>query len=119
RQRGPAWPDDAVRGNPRSHDPAPGSVRSVRPAQRAEPPDAVRPAEPVRPVPTAGAARALRPARSVRPARSGFTEGTFDAVAYQSDSNQDMATFTLQLDNGEQFTLLVFVGPDLTVCDFF
>ncbi len=50
---------------------------------------------------------------------AGFTEGTFDAVAYQSDSNQDMATFTLQLDNGEQFTLLVYVGPDLTVCDFF
>ena len=40
-------------------------------------------------------------------------------MAYQSDSNQDMATFTLQLDNGEQFTLLVYVGPDLTVCDFF
>jgi hypothetical protein len=50
---------------------------------------------------------------------AGFIEGTFDAVAYQSDSNQDMATFTLQLDNGEQFTLLVYVGPDLTVCDFF
>ena len=50
---------------------------------------------------------------------AGFTEGTFDAVAYQPASNQDMATFALQLDSGEQFTLLVYVGPDLTVCDFF
>jgi len=49
----------------------------------------------------------------------GFTEGSFDSVTYQAASNQDMAAFTLQLDNGETFTLLVYVGPDLTVCDFF
>jgi hypothetical protein len=49
----------------------------------------------------------------------GFTEGTFDSVTYQETSNQDMAAFTLQLDNGDTFTLLVYVGPDLTVCDFF
>jgi len=30
-----------------------------------------------------------------------------------------MATFSLQMDDGETFTLLVYVGPDLTVCDFF
>ncbi len=48
----------------------------------------------------------------------GFTEGTFDGVSHAAASNQDMATFTLQLDNGETFTLLVYVGPDLTVCDF-
>jgi hypothetical protein len=49
----------------------------------------------------------------------GFTEGTFDSITFQEDSNQDMAAFTLQLDNGETFTLLVYVGPDLTVCDFY
>jgi hypothetical protein len=49
----------------------------------------------------------------------GFTGGTFDSVAYAPESNQDMATFTLQMDGGETFTLLVYVGPDLTVCDFF
>ena len=48
----------------------------------------------------------------------GFTEGTFDSVEYQSASNTDMATFTLQLDDGRSFTLLVYVTPDLTVCDF-
>jgi hypothetical protein len=48
----------------------------------------------------------------------GFTEGTFDSVEYQSASNTDMATFTLQLDDGQTFTLLVYVTPDLTVCDF-
>ncbi|TFV89022.1 hypothetical protein E4P40_09155 [Blastococcus sp. CT_GayMR20] len=49
----------------------------------------------------------------------GFTEGTFDSVTYQEASNQDMASFTLHLDDGNTFTLLVYVGPDLTVCDFF
>ena len=49
----------------------------------------------------------------------GFTDGTFDSVAYAPESNQDMATFSLQMDDGETFTLLVYVGPDLTVCDFF
>jgi hypothetical protein len=48
----------------------------------------------------------------------GFTEGTFDSVVHHSDSNTDMATFTLQLDDGQSFTLLVYVTPDLTVCDF-
>jgi hypothetical protein len=49
----------------------------------------------------------------------GFTDGTFDSVAYAPESNQDMATFSLQMEDGETFTLLVYVGPDLTVCDFF
>ncbi|UOY03262.1 hypothetical protein [Blastococcus sp. PRF04-17] len=49
----------------------------------------------------------------------GFTEGTFDSVEHQSASNTDMATFTLLLDDGQSFTLLVYVTPDLTVCDFF
>jgi hypothetical protein len=49
----------------------------------------------------------------------GFTDGTFDSVTYAPTSNQDMATFTLQMDDGKTFTLLVYVGPDLTVCDFF
>jgi len=50
---------------------------------------------------------------------AGFTEGTFDSLTYQEASNQDLASFTLQLDTGDTFTLLVYVGPDLTVCDFF
>jgi hypothetical protein len=48
----------------------------------------------------------------------GFTEGTFDSVVHHPDSNTDMATFTLLLDDGQTFTLLVYVTPDLTVCDF-
>ncbi len=46
----------------------------------------------------------------------GFTEGSFDGLVH--DAASDVATFTLQLDSGEAFVLLVYVGPDLTVCDF-
>ncbi len=48
----------------------------------------------------------------------GFTEGSFDSLEHDAVSGTDVATFTLMLDDGEQFPLLVYVGPDLTVCDF-
>jgi hypothetical protein len=47
----------------------------------------------------------------------GFTDGTFDGVSTSGD--QDVASFSLTLEDGSPFTLLVYVGPDLTVCDFF
>ncbi|MGY2004962.1 hypothetical protein [Blastococcus sp. SYSU DS1024] len=49
----------------------------------------------------------------------GFTSGTFDGVEHQVESATDMASFTLELDDGEPFLLLVHVGDDGTVCDFF
>jgi hypothetical protein len=48
-----------------------------------------------------------------------FTSGTFDSVEHQPDSGLDLASFTLQLADGQSFLLLVYVGPDLTVCDFY
>ena len=48
----------------------------------------------------------------------GFTDGSFDSVSYSEVSDADVASFTLQLDNGEEFLLLVYVEPDGTVCDF-
>lgn len=48
----------------------------------------------------------------------GFTEGTFDSIQYDDTTGTDIAAFTLALDNGESFTLLLYVGEDLTVCDF-
>ena len=48
----------------------------------------------------------------------GFTGGSFDSVNYDSASDTDIASFTLQLDSGEEFLLLVYVLPDGTVCDF-
>ena len=48
----------------------------------------------------------------------GFTEGSLDGLVHDAPSASDVATFTLQLDSGEAFVLLVYVGPDLTVCDF-
>jgi hypothetical protein len=48
----------------------------------------------------------------------GFTDGTFDGVEHEPVSGTDLAAFTLVLDDGEAFTLLVYVTPDLTVCDF-
>jgi hypothetical protein len=48
----------------------------------------------------------------------GFTEGTFDGLVHDAASASDVATFTLYLDSGEAFVLLVYVGADLTVCDF-
>jgi hypothetical protein len=48
----------------------------------------------------------------------GFTDGSFDSVAYSEASDTDVASFTLQLDNGDEFLLLVYVQPDGTVCDF-
>lgn len=48
----------------------------------------------------------------------GFTDGSFDGVSYSEVSDTDVASFTLQLDNGESFLLLVYVEPDGTVCDF-
>ena len=48
----------------------------------------------------------------------GFTDGTFDSIIYNQDSASDIASFTLQLENGEEFLLLVYVQGDGTVCDF-
>ena len=49
----------------------------------------------------------------------GFTHGTFDALEYQPDSDTDLASFTLDLDDGQSFPLLVYVSADGTVCDFY
>ncbi|SOE02088.1 hypothetical protein [Blastococcus haudaquaticus] len=49
----------------------------------------------------------------------GFTGGTFDSIQYDDTTNTDVGAFTLDLENGETFTLLVYVQEDLTVCDFF
>ncbi|TQN43836.1 hypothetical protein FHU33_3304 [Blastococcus colisei] len=49
----------------------------------------------------------------------GFTEGTFDSIRYDELTGADVGTFTLAMENGETFTLLVYVTDDLTVCDFF
>ena len=48
----------------------------------------------------------------------GFTDGTFDSVTTRG-VEPGHGLFTLQLDDGETFPLLVYVGPDLTVCNFF
>jgi hypothetical protein len=48
----------------------------------------------------------------------GFTGGTFDSIQYDDVTNTDIGAFTLDLENGETFTLLVYVQEDLTVCDF-
>ena len=50
--------------------------------------------------------------------RPGFSDGTFDSILYSEASDTDVASFTLQLDNGEEFLLLVYVQPDQKVCDF-
>jgi hypothetical protein len=47
-----------------------------------------------------------------------FTDGSFDSIIYNQDAASDIASFTLQLDNGEEFLLLVYVQSDGTVCDF-
>ncbi len=49
---------------------------------------------------------------------NGFTDGTFDSLIYSQDADSDIATFTLHLDSGEEFVLLVYVQADGTVCDF-
>ena len=46
----------------------------------------------------------------------GFDDGTFDGVTTSGD--QDVASFSLTLEDGSPFTLLVYVGSDLAVCDF-
>jgi hypothetical protein len=48
----------------------------------------------------------------------GFREGSFDSVIHNQDVDSDIASFTLQLGNGEEFLLLVYVQGDGTVCDF-
>jgi hypothetical protein len=48
----------------------------------------------------------------------GFTDGSFDSVSYSEAADSDIGSFTLHLDGGEEFVLLVYVQPDLTVCDF-
>jgi hypothetical protein len=48
----------------------------------------------------------------------GFAEGSFDSIIYNSEADSDIASFTLQLDDGQEFLLLVYVQSDGTVCDF-
>jgi hypothetical protein len=48
----------------------------------------------------------------------GFTEGTFDSIQYDDATGTDIAAFTLAMEDGGTFTLLVYVREDLTVCDF-
>ena len=50
--------------------------------------------------------------------RHGFTDGSFDSIIYSQESGSDIASFTLRLDDGEDFLLLVYVQSDGTVCDF-
>jgi len=47
-----------------------------------------------------------------------ISAGTLDSIIYSSDAASDIASFTLQLENGEEFLLLVYVQGDGTVCDF-
>jgi hypothetical protein len=47
----------------------------------------------------------------------GFTDGTFDGV--ETSGDQDVASFSLTLEDGSPFLLLVYVDSNLTVCDFF
>jgi len=48
----------------------------------------------------------------------GFTDGSFDSIIYSQESDSDIASFTLHLDDGEEFLLLIYVQSDGTVCDF-
>ena len=48
----------------------------------------------------------------------GFTEGTFDSIQFDETTGTDIGAFTLAMEDGETFTLLVHVQQDLTVCDF-
>ena len=48
----------------------------------------------------------------------GFSDGTFDSIIYSGAADSDVASFTLQTDDGQEFLLLVYVQPDGTVCDF-
>jgi hypothetical protein len=49
---------------------------------------------------------------------AGFSESSFDGVEHSADSDSDVVSFTLRLDNGEEFLLLVYVDPAQSVCDF-
>jgi len=46
----------------------------------------------------------------------GINDGTLDSVEYSADDGLDIASFTLDLDDGSTFTLLVGVDANLTVC---
>ncbi|HEV7188516.1 MAG TPA: hypothetical protein VGN28_11525 [Blastococcus sp.] len=48
----------------------------------------------------------------------GFAQGSLDSVIYNQEADSDIASFTLRLDSGEEFLLLVYVQGDGTVCDF-
>jgi hypothetical protein len=49
---------------------------------------------------------------------NGFTEGSFDSIQYSAAADSDVGSFTLQLDSGEAYTLLVYVDSSQKVCDF-
>ena len=48
----------------------------------------------------------------------GFTDGSLNSVIYDQDSDSDIGSFTLHLDDGQEFLLLVYVQADGKVCDF-
>ncbi len=48
----------------------------------------------------------------------GFTGGTFDSIEHDPATGADVGVFSLDLEDGNTFTLLVYVQEDLTVCDF-
>jgi hypothetical protein len=48
----------------------------------------------------------------------GFSEGSFDSIIYSQESDSDIASFSLTLDDGQDFVLLVYVQSDGTVCGF-
>jgi hypothetical protein len=50
--------------------------------------------------------------------RPGIQRGVLRQLIYNQHADSDIASFTLQLDNGEEFLLLVYVQGDGTVCDF-
>jgi hypothetical protein len=49
----------------------------------------------------------------------GFADATFDSIEHDDTTDTDLGVFSLALENGESFTLLVYVQEDPTVCDFF
>jgi hypothetical protein len=48
----------------------------------------------------------------------GFTDGTLDALEYDPTHDVDVGTFTLILDDGTTATVQLWVGSDLTVCNW-
>jgi hypothetical protein len=48
----------------------------------------------------------------------GISDGTLDGVDHSADEDLDVASFTLTLDDGSSFNLLVGVDSNLAICGF-